>query len=102
MTAAGGEGLDWRFAQSCTDKKARFEGQRHVDGCHTLDDIPMNSPFLDRGKWEAAVEKMMGPLGAPLRAQHRGHSVTRRTAGSRLRTVNVTLTVLRYRDLDNS
>lgn len=34
--------------------------------CHSLDYIPMNSPFLDRPKWEATVKKMMGPYGAPI------------------------------------
>jgi hypothetical protein len=27
------------------------------------------SPFLDRGKWEATVRKMIGPLGAPIDAK---------------------------------
>jgi hypothetical protein len=34
--------------------------------CHSLDYIPMNSPFLDRPKWEATVKKMTGPFGAPI------------------------------------
>lgn len=34
--------------------------------CHSLDYIPMNSPFLDRPKWEATVKKMIGPYGAPI------------------------------------
>ena len=29
----------------------------------------MNSPFLDRGKWEATVKKMIGPFGAPIDAK---------------------------------
>ncbi|HVO16157.1 MAG TPA: cytochrome c [Alphaproteobacteria bacterium] len=38
-------------------------------GCHSLDYIPMNSPFLDRGKWDATIKKMIGPLGAPIDAK---------------------------------
>ena len=38
-------------------------------GCHSLDYIPMNSPFLDHGKWDATVKKMIGPLGAPIDAK---------------------------------
>jgi len=34
--------------------------------CHSLDYIPMNSPFLDRPKWDAAIKKMTGPLGATI------------------------------------
>jgi sulfite dehydrogenase (cytochrome) subunit B len=34
--------------------------------CHSLDYIPMNSPFLDRAKWDATIKKMTGPLGAPI------------------------------------
>ena len=34
--------------------------------CHSLDYIPMNSPFLDRPKWDATVKKMTGPFGAPI------------------------------------
>jgi cytochrome c5 len=34
--------------------------------CHSLDYIPMNSPFLDRKGWEASVNKMMKVMGAPI------------------------------------
>ena len=34
--------------------------------CHSLDYIPMNSPFLDRKGWEASVTKMMKVMGAPI------------------------------------
>jgi cytochrome c5 len=37
--------------------------------CHSLDYIPMNSPFLDRDKWDATIKKMIGPLGAPIDAK---------------------------------
>ena len=35
--------------------------------CHSLDYIPMNSPFLDRKGWEASVNKMIKVMGAPVR-----------------------------------
>ena len=35
--------------------------------CHSLDYIPMNSPFLDRKGWEASVTKMIKAMGAPIR-----------------------------------
>ncbi len=34
--------------------------------CHSLDYIEMNSGFLDRGKWEATVKKMIDRFGAPI------------------------------------
>jgi len=34
--------------------------------CHSLDYIPMNSPFLDRKGWEASVNKMIKIMGAPV------------------------------------
>jgi mono/diheme cytochrome c family protein len=34
--------------------------------CHSLDYIPMNSPFLDRKGWEASVNKMVNVMGAPI------------------------------------
>jgi len=37
--------------------------------CHSLDYIPMNSPFLDRKGWEASVTKMIKAMGAPIAAE---------------------------------
>jgi mono/diheme cytochrome c family protein len=34
--------------------------------CHSLDYIPMNSPFLTRTGWEAEVRKMIKVMGAPI------------------------------------
>jgi hypothetical protein len=34
--------------------------------CHSLDYIPMNSPFLTRTGWEAEVRKMIKVMGAPV------------------------------------
>ena len=34
--------------------------------CHSLDYIPMNSPFLDRKGWEASVNKMINVMHAPI------------------------------------
>src|SRR5437867_1085541 len=37
--------------------------------CHSLDYIPMNSPFLNRAGWEASVNKMIKAMGAPIRPE---------------------------------
>ena len=34
--------------------------------CHSLDYIPMNSPFLNRKGWEGEVNKMVNALHAPV------------------------------------
>ncbi|MEI7968801.1 MAG: cytochrome c [Betaproteobacteria bacterium] len=34
--------------------------------CHSLDYIPMNSPFLDRKGWENSVNKMIRVMGAAI------------------------------------
>ena len=36
-------------------------------GCHSLDYIHMNSPFMNRAGWEVEVRKMIKVLGAPVR-----------------------------------
>ena len=38
----------------------------HCAVCHSVDYIPMNSPFLDRKGWEASVNKMVKVMGAPI------------------------------------
>ena len=37
--------------------------------CHSLDYIPMNSPFMRRAAWEATVKKMVKVMGAPIRPE---------------------------------
>jgi sulfite dehydrogenase (cytochrome) subunit B len=34
--------------------------------CHSLDYIPMNSPFLNAAGWSAEVTKMIKAFGAPI------------------------------------
>ena len=43
--------------------------------CHSLDYIPMNSPFLDRKGWEAEVNKMVKSYGAPMEPDEVGKFV---------------------------
>ena len=37
--------------------------------CHSLDYIPLNSPFLDEKGWEAVVTKMVKAFGAPIKPE---------------------------------
>ncbi len=43
---------------------AAVEG--NCGACHSLDYIPMNSPFLDAAGWNAEVTKMIKAFGAPI------------------------------------
>jgi sulfite dehydrogenase (cytochrome) subunit B len=38
----------------------------NCSGCHSLDYIPMNSPYLDAAMWNAEVTKMIRAFGAPI------------------------------------
>ena len=40
--------------------------QKDCISCHSLDYIPLNSPFLDQKGWEATVTKMQKAYGAPI------------------------------------
>ena len=42
--------------------------EKNCVACHSLDYIPMNSPFLDRKGWEGSVTKMIKAMGAPIAA----------------------------------
>jgi hypothetical protein len=35
-------------------------------GCHSLDYVQMNSPFLNAAGWDAEVAKMINAFGAPI------------------------------------
>ena len=35
-------------------------------GCHSLDYIPLNSPFMNKQTWTAEVAKMVNAYGAPI------------------------------------
>lgn len=37
--------------------------------CHSLDYIPLNSPFLDDKGWDAVVTKMQKAFGAPIKPE---------------------------------
>ena len=40
--------------------------QTNCGRCHSLDYIPMNSPFLNAAGWNAEVTKMIKAMGAPI------------------------------------
>jgi mono/diheme cytochrome c family protein len=40
--------------------------ESNCGGCHSLDYVPMNSPFLSAAGWDAEVAKMINAFGAPI------------------------------------
>lgn len=42
--------------------------EANCGGCHSLDYVPMNSPFLNAAGWDAEVGKMINAFGAPIEA----------------------------------
>jgi sulfite dehydrogenase (cytochrome) subunit B len=44
----------------------RDKVESNCSGCHSLDYIPMNSPFLDAATWNAEITKMIRAFGAPV------------------------------------
>jgi mono/diheme cytochrome c family protein len=40
--------------------------ESNCSACHSLDYIPMNSPFLNAAGWDAEVSKMITAFGAPI------------------------------------
>ena len=40
----------------------------NCSGCHSLDYVPMNSPYLNAAGWDAEVAKMVNAYGAPIAA----------------------------------
>lgn len=72
----------WIVAAACAAAAFAWAGEERVKlkeapgvdkvrqncvACHSLDYIPLNSPFLDRKGWEAAVTKMNKAFGAPIK-----------------------------------
>ena len=40
--------------------------EANCGACHSLDYIPMNSPFLTSAAWDAEIAKMINAFGAPI------------------------------------
>lgn len=48
------------------DGPGRDKVEANCTGCHSLDYIQGNSPFMNRQTWEAEVTKMIKAYGAPV------------------------------------
>lgn len=70
LVAAFAAGLSAAAAQESTITLKPGPGldkvQTNCSTCHSLDYIPMNSPFLNAAGWNAEVTKMIKAMGAPI------------------------------------
>jgi mono/diheme cytochrome c family protein len=48
------------------DGPGRDKVEANCASCHSLDYIQANSPFMNRGVWDAEVTKMIKAFGAPI------------------------------------
>lgn len=53
-------------AVTLTNAPGRDTVEAICAGCHSLDYIPLNSPFMNRQAWTAEVNKMINAYGAPI------------------------------------
>jgi hypothetical protein len=66
--------LAWLAAQGALAQESKIvlkdgpgkEKVMQCAACHSLDYIPMNSPFLDKAGWSTSVNKMINAFGAPI------------------------------------
>ena len=62
--------IDAALAAEQTIELKRAPGVERVEAncgaCHSLDYVPMNSPFLNAASWDAEVAKMINAFGAPI------------------------------------
>lgn len=49
--------------------------QSHCSVCHSLDEIQINSPFLDKAGWTAEVSKMINVMGIPIDDNEKGQII---------------------------
>ena len=53
---------------SLKDASGRAVTENICSGCHSLDYIRINAPFMNRQTWTASVNKMVQMFGAPIAA----------------------------------
>ena len=70
LLAAGIVGANGAAAEEQPVELKKAPGLEQVEGncgvCHSLDYVPMNSPFLSATGWTAEVNKMIKAFGAPI------------------------------------
>jgi len=66
LCIAGSAALGAERAIALKDAAGRDTVEAMCAGCHSLDYIPLNSPFMNKQTWTAEVAKMVNAYGAPI------------------------------------
>ena len=69
--AACGSAFGGEEAIKLKDGPGLDKVRQNCIACHSLDYIPLNSPFLDEKGWEAVVAKMANAFKAPIKEEDR-------------------------------
>ena len=62
------------------DAPGRVTVENICSGCHSLDYIRINAPFMNRQAWTASVTKMVSVFGAPIQQNDQAQIVDYLTA----------------------
>ena len=63
---AGSSALAEERGVTLKDAPGRATVENLCGGCHSLDYIRINAPFMNRQTWTAEVNKMINAFGAPI------------------------------------
>jgi len=66
LLAAGASALAQERPIALNDGAGRAVTENICSGCHSLDYIRINAPFMNRQTWTASVNKMVQMFGAPI------------------------------------
>jgi cytochrome c5 len=66
MVCAAGAAVAAERAVALKDAPGKQTVEAMCSGCHSLDYIPLNSPFMNKQTWTAEVAKMINAYGAPI------------------------------------
>jgi len=66
LSVAGSTAIAAETPVVLKDAPGRDTVEAMCSGCHSLDYIPLNSPFMNKQTWAAEVAKMINAYGAPI------------------------------------
>jgi hypothetical protein len=66
LLAGAGSGAAAEIPVALKDAPGRAMVENLCSGCHSLDYIRINAPFMNRQVWTASVNKMIQAFGAPI------------------------------------
>jgi sulfite dehydrogenase (cytochrome) subunit B len=66
LLSAAATGLAQERPVTLKESSGRTVTENICSGCHSLDYIRINAPFMNRQTWTASVNKMVQMFGAPI------------------------------------